>query len=56
MACSRCGQRTRRSPVGGGGRPGTTRNPGTRSGQQTTSNGAGGVKDAISGLRYVPTK
>lgn len=56
MACSRCGQKTVRRPVGGGSRPGTSYNPGRKEGGDNRTSGQPTVKDAISGLRYVPTK
>lgn len=57
MPCARCGQnRSRRTPTTTGGRPGTSYNPGNPGGSQTTKTGTNGVKDAINGLRYVPSK
>lgn len=55
MPCSRCGQKsTRRTPTTG--RPGTAFNPGRPTNQPTRAGGTNGVKDAINGLRYVPSK
>lgn len=55
MPCSRCGQSrpARPNPPSGAGRPGTSWNP-ARGGASKPGN-TGTVKDAITGLKYVPS-
>lgn len=58
MGCSRCGRSRpapRSNPPSGAGRPGSSSWNPSKQGTNPNSN-SGRVRDAISGLKYVPNK